>query len=222
MLGLLVASRMMNAAEHTEVKISQVGTGNYRNDWLRSAKATHMRPFLSIRTNAAFTLIELIVAILIIVILMGLLFPAIAMVRNSVNRGAATSVVAGLHMALDVYFQEDPRKRYPPVDTGGTFQTRMVISGDDLALDLLRPKGLEWRLEQVDGTAGHLLDPWGRAYRYALDENMDGTIDRPAPQSDWNGKDREPYAYVWSYGRPDKDDTLPANAERWIYHPVQP
>jgi len=165
----------------------------------------------------AFTLIELMVTILIIVVLMGLLFPTIAMVRNAVNRSTAASVVSGLRMALDVYFQEDPRKRYPPVDTGGTLQTRMVISGDDLALDLLRTKGLEWRIEQVDSTAGHLLDPWRRAYRYAIDVNMDGIIDRPAPRSDWNVKNREPYAYVWSYGRPGTDDTNPVHAERWMY-----
>lgn len=170
----------------------------------------------------AFTLIELMVGILIMVVLMSLLLAAIGAVRQSVNRGAAATMIANLHMALDVYVQEERRKRYPPVDTGGTLQTRMVITGGDLALDLLRRSGLEWRLEQVDPADGYLVDPWHRAYRYVVDDNMDGVIDRPAPRSDWNGKQREPYAYVWSHGRPRQNDTDPAQAEQWIYHEVQP
>lgn len=177
---------------------------------------------LSSQPARAFTLVEVMTGILIIAVLMGLLLPAIGAVRQSVNRGAAVAMIANLHAALDLYAMEDPRKRFPPVDGGGTLQTRMVVSGQDLALDLLRRSGLEWRLQQVDPQAGQLLDPWQRAYRYAVDDTMDGIVDRPAPRSDWNGKQREPYAYVWSYGQPRANDTDPAHAERWIYRQVQP
>lgn len=171
---------------------------------------------------AAFTLIEIMVAILIIVVLISLLLPAIAVVKNSVNRGAAESTVTGIHMAVEVYYQEEPRKRLPPIEIGGDLKTQMVVTGPKRTLDLLRDKGLEWRRDQVDDTTGALLDPWGRAYQYRVDENMDGTADKPAARSDWNGKDKEPYAYVWSYGKPSSGDTNPANAERWIYRKVQP
>jgi competence protein ComGC len=180
--------------------------------------------FLAAPVRAAFTIVELLVVILIIVVLMGLLLPAIAMVRNSVNKGAGDAMVTSIHMAMDVYFQEEPRKRFPPVEADGTLKTNMVVAGPKLTLDLLRDKGLEWRMDDhIDSTSGALIDPWGRTYMYRLDDNMDGTADKPAAHDEWNGKGREPYAYVWCYGKPvDATDTTPAAVDRWLFKHTLP
>lgn len=209
------SSCMTHTSFHSDRSVTQMA---HRR---RSATWSSAQSSVRASVRSAFTLVELIVVILIIMVLMGLLLPAIGMVRQSVNKGAAQTTMTGLHMAMTVYFQEDARKRYPAMEADKTLQTKMVVAGPKRALDLLREKGLNWKLDQVDGATGALLDPWSRPFQYQLDDNMDDVIDRPAPRNDWNGKDVEPYAYVWSFGQPKNNtDETPAGAERWIYKAV--
>lgn len=178
--------------------------------------------------HGGFTLIELMVVILIIMVLIGLLFPAVAAVRNSANKAAAESMIKGLHLASEIYAGEDRQHRFPPVEADLMLRTRMTTGGGARNLDLLRNCGLEWRIEQIAPVgAGEpaLVDPWGRGYRYSVD-TADGTVTRPAPQADWNVKNIEPYAYAWSLGKPTKNgeaaDVLPANAANWHYKRMTP
>jgi prepilin-type N-terminal cleavage/methylation domain-containing protein len=180
-------------------------------------------------TDAGFTLIELLVVISVIMVLIALLFPAVQAVRNSANKAAAESMIKGLHLAMEIYAGEDRQHRYPAVEADQLLRTRMTTGGGARALDLLRAVGLEWRVEQLAPPMGGgqdcLVDPWGRGYRYAFDP-ADGTVVRPAPQADWNPKGEEPFAYVWSLGRPGKGgeatDALAANAPNWIYRRTTP
>lgn len=69
------------------------------------------QPFQSRR---AFTLIELMVVVGIIVVLAGLLIPAITVVRENARKTEAHQIVAQLTLAIEGYANEDSRtKRYP-------------------------------------------------------------------------------------------------------------
>lgn len=151
------------------------------------------------RPLRAFTLIELLTVIAIIVVLTGIAVPAAMAVRESAKHGMAADRVAALAVAMDAYRLEDPQKRFPPAEADATLRTGSGMR----ALDLLAPLGLAWHGEDIDRAAGGALrDPWQQPYRYRLDASMDGIADRPAAQPGWNPRSQEPWAYVWSAGRP--------------------
>lgn len=191
--------------------------------------------FLRARTAPlrGFTLTELIVTIVMIAVLVSLLLPAIGLVRNSVRRAQTQTLLDGLCAAVEIYALEELRHRYPPVATVAegdqSLRTSTNTGGAPRTLDLLRERGSGWRNDDLDSSSGasgakdRLVDAWRRPMRYALDDNMDKKIDvdRPAPLAvDWNPKGREPYAYIWSVGKPSGDDVTdanPANYSRWLY-----
>lgn len=170
------------------------------------------------------TIVELLIVVTVIAALLGLLLPAIQMVRNATRKSATVAMVQQLQSALRLYSLEDNRHRLPPMEADRSLRTSAGTGGAARTLDLLRNVGLEWRVEQLSD--GALLDGWQRPYRYVVDDNRDGVADRPAPQSDWNAKGEDPYAYVWSIGKPttagDADDGAPASAERWLYTRTSP
>lgn len=179
--------------------------------------------------RAAMTLVELLVVITVIVVLIGLLMPAIAVVRNATHKAAATAMIQGLTAACEVYAMEDRQKRMPPAETDDTLRTSLGTGQPLRTLDLLRALGAEWRTEQLGlaGATGRpLIDGWNRTVRYRPDIVMDGTMTKPAPQDDWNAKKQEPYPYIWSLGAPtgkgDTYDQDPARASRWIYKKTTP
>lgn len=70
------------------------------------------------RTVGAFTLIELLVVMAIIAVLMGLLFPSIAHVKESANIANCTSNMQQIWRALNTY-TTDNQGRLPWNETGG-------------------------------------------------------------------------------------------------------
>lgn len=177
-------------------------------------------------TGRAFTLVELLVTIAIILVLVGLLIPGVGMVRDSVRRSKTAGLITGLTAALEIYAMEDGRHRYPPVEADQSMRTNREV-GALRTLDLLRERGSQWRaadLEPAPGStdADRLVDSWRRPVRYTVDDLIDKVIARPAPlKTGWNPKAREPFGYVWSLGKPKGDeaaDADPANADRWLYH----
>jgi prepilin-type N-terminal cleavage/methylation domain-containing protein len=185
-----------------------------------------------------FTLIEILVTISIIAVLVALLVPGIGLVRNAVRRTETRALVDGVAAAMEVYRLEC--HRFPggyddlSLRTAGT-------GGTPDALDLLRECGSGWLAKNLAPAppaplAGALADPpaesnqmlvdaWRRQIRYVTDIGADGRLVTPftAPggaPTDWNPKRQQPFAYVWSLGKPIVDDTadaLDANVANWIY-----
>ena len=82
--------------------------------------------------NQGFTLIELLTVIAIIAILMGLLFPAVAAVKEAAKKAEAKNACTGIAAAVKQYYAE--YGKYPPIklDDGGstTAATTDMIVGD--------------------------------------------------------------------------------------------
>lgn len=176
------------------------------------------------------TLLELLVVMAIILALLGLLFPAASVLRNSAHSANARHLVLTLGIAMRAYADEDQRHFFP---TPRSDQLLTYDPADPGAiLSMLEQKGFPVPTRQI-ATPGHeLLDDWGRPLHYVLDgpylsggvvttAAMNGVADRPAADTAWNPKSVEPWAYLWSLGRPtsagDAADALPANAAAWIY-----
>jgi len=189
------------------------------------------------RARLGFTLIELLVVVSIIAVLAALLLPAIGVMRNRVKAATTRDTVMGLTIAMTSYASEDARHFFPSPATGDLLR---YDEADPAAnLTQLESRGYSVRRSDLDrdatsATAGALLDAWRRPIYYRLDgpfrtaagtidtSRMDGTPARPATPDplDWNPKGSEPWAYIWSLGKPKADlatDALPANVKNWIY-----
>ncbi|MBN8525500.1 MAG: type II secretion system protein [Planctomycetes bacterium] len=183
-----------------------------------------MQPFRdNLVRHAGFTLVELLTVIGILLVLVAIALPAVNSVRNAARTSTTTNLVQGLQVAVESYVIEDRRHLPPPMEAD--LSLRAARDGEaPRTLDLLRSRGMEWRLEMLgpeEANGRPLVDGWKRMIRYQPDTDMDRSPDRPAPRDDWNAKGREPFAYLWSLGKPsgagDAADADPSQAERWIY-----
>ena len=129
-------------------------------------------------SSKRFTLIELLVVIAIIIILSGLVFPALGTVRNNAKKTKASSECQGLKTALVMY--ESEFSCWPAQGTSDA-----VVTGanyDKLCKALLgekdyNPKNMvfyEGGTTYKDGEG--ILDPWGQQYQIILDFDYDGMI----------------------------------------------
>ena len=194
-----------------------------------------MAPRTGGRRQHGFTMIELLVTIGVIMLLMGLIIPLGTMLAQSSHKVHATAMVAALHAALRTYSAEDSSRRFPPTEADQLVRA----SGNPAAqrmLDLLVPDyinaGIETLIPDPVGSSGRLLmDPWDRPYRYQVDAVADATVARPDPaRADWNARGLQPFAYVWSLGRPRQGgsgdasdpDAVPGGNAPWIYVSTTP
>jgi type II secretory pathway pseudopilin PulG len=163
-------------------------------------------PAMSLRHRPAhvgFTLMELLVVIGILVTLMGLLFPAIGMVRQAAKRGQTTSVIQNVVAACQQY--RNARGLFPFGSKADQSQWRtQVLSMDREAF----PKGL--------------VDAWGGDLRYADTRNYDGFFSS-ASALDGKGVPMPDSFWVWSHGPNQKEDpvdwTDPADSTSTITMP---
>lgn len=169
------------------------------------------------------TLIEILVVITLIAVLIGILMPAISMVRNQAKVTYARQTLQELQTAFDVYRAEHPRKRYPEERADKGIHEDLL---DDLDERRLWSRGDRLIKDEL------LVDPWMQPYRYSLS--------RPNPSQnadelhDWNWDPEEgrvarwgarrgagggtvdgalAFPYLWSIGRRGKDN----DASTWIY-----
>lgn len=146
-------------------------------------------------TTRAFTLIELLVVITIIVVLLGLLFPAFQAVQNQAKKTQAKNDLTQIVTAVNAFYTE--YGRYPMGEitdmaatygsgnpnsaifnelraTSNALNTRQIvfISPPD-AKDQTTPKGGIGRADN------QFYDPWGFAYRIRIDADYDNQVSNP-------------------------------------------
>jgi type II secretory pathway pseudopilin PulG len=181
------------------------------------------------RRQGGYTAVEMLMVVGVVMALMGLLIPVVGMIRESSRRAHAQALLTDIHMALRLYADEDSQRRFPPPDSDGFL--RYDVGATPRTINRLMAVGLKEGIQTLvpdpaDARARVLVDPWLRPYRYAVDKNMDGVPNRPAPKDDWNARALEPFAYVWSLGRPKlghrgdwagDPDALPRNSDHWLY-----
>ena len=166
--------------------------------------------------------------------MIGITIPVISLINNAAIKRAATSTVMNVTIAMRSYADEDPRRFFPPQDTNRFLIYDTANSSSTLAL--LETYGYKVPFPELDtdssGTARNLVDGWGQPIFYQIDgpyrnagvldtHLMNGTADKPATLADWNPKGDEPFAYVWSLGRPLSGASAtvpdPSKTTNWIY-----
>ncbi len=149
----------------------------------------------------AFTLIELLVVISIIIILMGLLFPAFKGVQDQAKRTQAKNDLSQLVTAVTAFYTEYGLYPIPSnlvgdnsqpdftYDEGNSNATLMkILTGKD---DVTNPKKIAFMQPspaRQQGAYGlqsddRFFDPWGSQYRTRIDINYDNQVRDPVNDS---------------------------------------
>lgn len=148
----------------------------------------------------AFTLIELLVVMLIIVTLLGLLFPAYQGVQNQARKAQAKNDLTQMVTAANAYYTEYGKYPLtPPIPADTTYGSATT---NDKILNELRnvaatenPRGIVFispadakdigsprlGISHAAGTLGQYFDPWGQTYRIRVDTNYDNQVSNPYP-----------------------------------------
>jgi prepilin-type N-terminal cleavage/methylation domain-containing protein len=138
--------------------------------------------------TGGFTLVELLVVISIIVVLMGLLFPTINVVKNSANKAKASAAIQGLCTAPKSYNNEYGKWPEPANDQDFVLvfngllnpQTGQKITNGQAAND--NPRGIQFmelKIKDVTIPGSNqsplaFYDPWSMPYAYCFDNGKKG------------------------------------------------
>jgi type II secretory pathway pseudopilin PulG len=148
------------------------------------------------RQAHALTLIELLVVISIIVILLGLLFPAFQGVQNQAKKTQAKNDLTQIVIAVNGYYTEYGKYPVvtddtPVINTGDLFYAlRGVAGGTANASDAANPRKIVFLNipDAKDQAAPHSgvrtsdsqwFDPWGTTYKVTIDGTYDNQIVNP-------------------------------------------
>lgn len=170
------------------------------------------------RQARAFTLIELLVVISIIVILLGLLFPAFQGVQNQARKVQAKNDLAHIVTAVNAYYTE--YGKYPVVtddtpiaNTGDLFYTlRAIANGTANAGDAANPRRIVFLnvpeanpqsapRSGIKTTDGQWYDPWGTPYKIAIDGNYNNQIDTNPYSANAGSSPLQTGVIAWSLGK---------------------
>ena len=148
--------------------------------------------------NHAFTLIELLVVITIIVILMGLLFPAFRGVQDQAKKTQAKNDLTQIVTAVNAFYTE--YGKYPTNATTDAAATYGTSNTNDAIFNELRGlPGAPLNTRQItfisppdakDGAnprsgigtttgPGQYFDPWGAPYNVTMDADYNNQITNP-------------------------------------------
>src|SRR5438552_11275366 len=156
-----------------------------------------------------FTLIELLIVIAIIVILMGLLFPAFKGVQDQAKRTQAKNDLTQIVTAVNAFYTEygryptsattDATATYGPggstTENGGLFNELRATGSFSLntrQIVFISPPDAKNQTNPRSGiktTSGGYYDPWGSEYAVALDANYDNSATNPYGSSGGAGVD---------------------------------
>jgi type II secretory pathway pseudopilin PulG len=154
--------------------------------------------------EGAFTLIELLVVIAIIIILAGLLFPALRGAQEQARRTQAKNDLTQIVTAVNAYYTE--YGKYPLVAADNTiygpagslndglFYTLRAVATGANAGDVANPRKIVFisppdvkdpanpraGIGTPTGTGpGQFFDPWGKPYNVEIDGGYDNTVANP-------------------------------------------
>ncbi len=174
----------------------------------------------------AFTLVELLVVLSIVLVLLGLLFPAYQGAQNQARKVQARNDVTQIVVAVTAYYTEYGKYPLSPSSPADTTYGRTVTN--DKILNELRsvdatdnPRGIVFisppyakdagdpraGISTAPGNAGQYFDPWGQPYRIRVDTNYDNQVSNPYPADNSVPNIRQG-AIAWSSG---KDGKAPDN-----------
>jgi type II secretory pathway pseudopilin PulG len=146
---------------------------------------------------AAFTLVELLVVITIIIVLMGLLFPAFTGVQNQAKKTQAKNDLVQIVTAVNAFYTEYGKYPVAATVTDDVSATYGTTTSAKSVLDALRALDLAMNPRQIafitppdakDQTSpaggmksldGQFYDPWGSPYVIRIDANYDNFVTNP-------------------------------------------
>ena len=171
------------------------------------------------RKEEAFTLLELMVVIVIIVILAGLLFPAAQSILERAKKVQAKNDLIQIVTAVNAFYTE--YGRYPiTATTDMTYGTYGNPSGT--LFNELRAKTISLNTRQIQfisppedntqsnprgkiGSDNQFHDPWGNAYVIRIDADYDNQVPNPYGSSGGAGPDPVRQGVLaWSVGKDTK------------------
>lgn len=193
-------------------------------------------PNPSLVRRRGFTLIELLVVISIIVVLAGLMFPAVSGALKKAEKTHAENTCYNLKNAITTYFTE--YRKYPVQNTeDGDVVLRSdstlmdVLLGADSEATGLNPRRISFysgkqakpmgggkyrkgvRL-QPDG-GGELWDPFGEFYFVALDSDYNNRVETPGWDTTTDSDFLPESVLVWSGGEDGDENTAKDNIKIW-------
>ena len=171
------------------------------------------------RRRNAFTLIELLVVITIIIILMGLLFPAFRGVQDQAKKTQAKNDLTQIVTAANAFYTE--YGRYPTTATTDAAAKYGASTTNDAVFNELRGISTTLNPRQIvfisppdvkDGAnprsgigtttkTGQFFDPWGAPYNLQIDADYDNEIDNPYSANSGAGAAKIRQGVIaWSFG----------------------
>ena len=156
-------------------------------------------------SSKRFTLIEMLVVIAIIVILAGLVFPALGLARQNARKSKANSECQSLKTAIILYESE-----FSCWPTKSSDESSAASDYKKMCDYLVGKNGKNMVFYEAgkDYESGKgILDPWGNEYQVIVDSDFDGAL-KSQLVSDVSGKSElRSRVMVFSYGVDHKKDT---------------
>ncbi len=156
--------------------------------------------------RSAFTLMELLIVISIIMILMGMVFVGVRMARSAASKAKTTAALTSLMGALTNY--RTMNGRYP--DDPATFTqfgspavAYTAVAWDDV--NRLLTTALINAGEPLKATNGMLVDAWGQSLRYRPSRFYPYLTGATAESDGENPPNRDSFQ-LWSIGENKKDE----------------
>lgn len=132
----------------------------------------------------AFTLIEMLVVMGIIALLMGILFPVLAKVKDVARRTRARTEVKQLALAWNSYLND--YRTWFPSPGGGVGLAASIRMMDAATVKILAGVDIANNSRSVmfyefPSNTNSFFDPWSKEYQVALDPNYDNSVDASPP-----------------------------------------
>lgn len=171
----------------------------------------------------AFTLLELMVVIAIVVVLAGLLFPAVQSVLDRAKKVQAKNDLTQIVTAANAFYTEYGRYPLPSTASGDSYATGATTgtTSKDVLNPLrnldpaLNPRQVVFISPAEDttqaspkgkvGSDGQFHDPWGTAYGISIDADYDNQVPNPYTADTGAGPTKIRQGVIaWSAGKDTK------------------